>query len=283
KHPDLRAALLAAMDQKPGPDREPGFLQKRLFGEISEHALRHRWVRRVSAKRLAAAAWAQGIAVVALFASVWFLLGEAPLGVKAPLAAEAGREDTSAPARPGIRVTPGDVELEKGSRLVIEATFTGRAPVAALLVHTTAAGETRLPMNVGLDDTTFSALIPKIEDDGTYHIAYEADRSDDFAITTFAYPALDRADATVTPPTYLGGEKIEIPDTREITVMEGSGMDWRLSVNKPVLAGELYGKDGDIIALTPSPDDPTVLLTSHQPEETQRYRVHLVDEKDRGN
>src|SRR5690606_3913466 len=131
--------------------------QKRLFGEISEHAIRNRWVRQVSEKRLVVTGWAQGLAVVALFVSLYFLLGEAPLGVKAPLATAQDGKDSPVLAGFDLRVTPGDVELEKGSRLVVEATFIGRAPAAAVLIHTTAAGETRLPMNVGLDDTVFSA------------------------------------------------------------------------------------------------------------------------------
>jgi hypothetical protein len=283
KYPDLRAALLAAMDQKPGPGGELGFLQKRLLGEISEHAIRNRWVRQVSEKRLAAAGWGQFAAVIGLFVSLWFFLGQAPIGGKPSLATGTADEKTPLPAGVEVSVTPGDVELEKGSRLVVEATFTGRAPAAALLVHTTAAGETRLPMNVGLDDSVFSALIPKVEADGTYRIDYEAAKSGDFAITTFEFPALGKADATVTPPAYLGGKKIEIPDTRKITVMEGSEVAWRLTVNKPVVAGELFGEDGDIIALTPDPADATVMLASHTPAETQRYRVHLVDDQDRGN
>ena len=283
KHPDLRAALLAAMDQKPGPGGELGFLQKRLLGEISEHAIKNRWVRQVSEKRLAAAGWGQVAGVIGLFVSLWFLLGQAPLGVKPELATGTTEEKTPPLVGVEISVTPGDIELEKGSRLVVEATFAGRAPAAALLVHTTAAGETRIPMNVGLDDTVFSALIPKVEADGTYRIDYEAAKSTDFAITTFEFPALGKADATVTPPAYLGGQKIEIPDTRKITVMEGSEVAWRLTVNKPVVAGELFGEDGDIIALTPDPADAAVMLASHKPAETQRYRVHLVDDKDRGN
>lgn len=284
KHPDLRAALLAAMDQKPGPDGELGFLQRRLLGEISEHALKNRWVKQVSGKRLAAAGWGQFATVVAFVAALWFLLGEAPFGVKPQLATkEVPTEEVTAPSGLEVRVSPGDVELEKGSRLVVEATFTGRAPAAALLIHTTAAGETRIPMNVGLDDTVFSALIPKVDADGTYRLTYESAKSADFSITTFEYPSLSNADATVTPPPYIGGEKEEIPDTRKITVMEGSDVAWRLKLNKPVVAGELFGEDGKVITLTPDPADATVLLASHQPEETQRYRVHLVDDKDRAN
>jgi len=286
KHPDLRAALLAAMDQKPGPEGELGFLQKRLLGEISEHAIRNRWVKQVSAKRLAAAGWGQFAGIVAFVVSLWFLLGEVPFGVAPTLATKepVKMEEPETPDGIEVTVTPGDVEVEKGSRLVVEASFKGRAPAAALLVLTSAAGETRLPMNVGLDDTVFSTLIPKVDEDATYRIVYEADKSADFTITTFEFPSLSKADATVTPPAYIGGEKKEIADTRKITVMEGSDVAWRLKVNKPVVAGEMFGESGDdIITLTADPNDPTLLLASHQPDETQRYRVHLVDDKDRAN
>ncbi len=285
-HPDLRTALLAAMDQKPGPDGELGFLQKRLLGEISEHAIRNRWVKQVSEKRLAAAGWCQFAVIAAFAVSLWFLFGEVPLGVAPTLAKKKNvtQEDPEAPAGIEVMVTPGDVEVEKGSRLVVEATFKGRAPASALLVLTSAGGETRLPMNVGLDDTVFSTLIPKIDEDATYRIDYEAEKSADFSITTFEFPSLSKADATVTPPAYIGGEKKEIADTRKITVMEGSDVAWRLKINKPVVAGEMFGESGDdIITLTPDPADPTLLLASHQPDETQRYRVHLVDDKDRAN
>ena len=78
KHPDLQAALLAAMDQKPSMTGELSFLQKRLMSEISEHAVKNNWVRQVSEKRLTGAAWGQFASVVAFCVSVWFLLGANP-------------------------------------------------------------------------------------------------------------------------------------------------------------------------------------------------------------
>jgi hypothetical protein len=284
KHPDLRAALLAAMDQKPGPDGELSFLQRKLLGEISEHAVRNRWVRRVSENRLVAAGWGQFLALAAFVASLWFLLGEAPLG-RAPGKAGTGAiaETPETKSAIEIRVTPGDVELEKGSRLVIEAAFTGSAPAAATLIHRHAGGETKIPMQVGLDDKVFSTMLPKVDTDGRYLVAYDTASSGEYAITVFEYPALLQADAVVTPPAYLGGETETIADTRKITVMEGSKVEWRLRVNKPVSAAELFSEEGEILTLTPDPADPTLLLASHVPEVTRKYRVHLVDEKDRSN
>jgi hypothetical protein len=284
KHPDLRAALLAAMDQKPGPDGELGFLQRKLLGEISEHAVRNRWVRRVSEKRLVAAGWGQFLALAAFVASLWFLLGEAPLG-RAPGKTGTGPIAETPETKPDIeiRVTPGDVELEKGSRLVIEAAFTGSAPAAATLIHRHTGGETKIPMQVGLDDKIFTTMLPKVDTDGRYLVAYDTASSGEYAITVFEYPALLQADAVVTPPAYLGGKTETIADTRKITVMEGSKVEWRLRVNKPVAAAELFSEEGEILTLTPDPADPTLLLASHVPEVTRKYRVHLVDDKERSN
>jgi len=284
KHPDLRAALLAAMDQKPGPDGGLSFLQRKLLGEISEHAVRNQWVRRVSEKRLVAAGWGQFLALAAFVASLWFLLGEAPLGRISEKAGRGGLTETPQ-AKPTleIRVTPGDVEIEKGSRLVIEAAFSGRAPADATLIHRHAGGETKTPMQVGLDDKIFSTMLPKVDTDGRYLITYETASSGEYAITVFEYPELLQADAVVTPPAYLGGETETIADTRKITVMEGSKVEWRLRVNKPVSAAELFSEEGEILTLTPDPADPALLIASHVPEVTRKYRVHLVDEKERSN
>ena len=284
KHPDLQAALLAAMDQKPAVSGELGFLQKRLMSEISEHAVKNHWVRQVSKKRLLAAAWGQFAAVIAFCVSVWFLLNANPYSRPATSEEVIVQIDpeTNLPAME-VAVTPGDVEIEKNSRLVIEATFSGRAPASAMVVYKTADKESKFPMNVGLDETVFSALIPKVVSDGDYHITFENAQSDDFKIAVFEYPRLVQADATINAPAYLEEEAREVTDTRKITVMEGSRVDWKLTLNKPVLMGELYGEDEVSIPLEPSKDDPSILVASHVPEKTQRYRVHLIDDGDRAN
>ena len=285
KHPDLRVALLTAMDQKPGPNGELGYLQQRLLGDVSEHAIKNRWVRKVSGRKLALAGWNQFFALVAFCVSAWLLLGQVPQ--RGDLVSDPDSTRTPPEAETvadiEVAVTPGDVELEKGSRLIVEATFSGRSPGEAMVVLSNEKGERRIPMNVGLDDSVFSALVPKIDGDGVYKIAFEEAASDEFAITTFEFPLLLQADATITPPAYLKEEPKTVADTRKITVMEGSEVAWSLKVNKPVAAAELFGEDKSIIALEPSSDDPTILIANHVPEESQKYRVHLVDGADRAN
>jgi hypothetical protein len=283
-HPDLQAALLAAMDQKPSADGELSYLQKRLLADVSGHAVTNKWVRQVSSKRLFAAGWGQFAALVGFCLSVWMLLGVAP-GSKPKTVAEIPPTEVVEPD-PGavtVSVSPGDVELEKGSRLVVEATFPGRVPGNAMMVVQNKDGEKRVPMTVGLDDSVFSALLPKVDLSGSYRIQFEEENSDEFAITVFEFPALQQADALVTSPAFLKKEPEEIIDTRKITVMEGSTVDWKLRINKPIVMAELFGEDEVSIPLKPDPADPTLLLATHAPAKSQRYRVHLVDEADRSN
>ncbi len=286
-HPDLRSALLAAMDQKPGPDGELSYLQKRLLGEVSEHATKNRWVRQVSGKKLSWALAGQLAALAAFFVMAQLLIESTPESdpFDQPLT---GTTDPETPETPAfsVNVTPGNVEIERGSRLVVEADFFEQAPALAMLEITPKdKPETgrRIPMQRGLDDTVFSALIPEVNADSDYRITFADSASAAYEITTFEYPVLLQADAHITPPAYLKEENETIIDTMKITVMEGSKVDWSLTVNKPVEAAELFSEEGDSIELKPSAGDPTTLTASINPTETTRYRVHLVDSDSRAN
>lgn len=285
-HPDLRMALLAAMDQKPQADGSLSFLQRKLLGEVSDHAVRNHWVRQVSQKQLTRSAWGVGAASLAFALSVWLVLSMPP-PPQADLAQTSRSTSVETPAPTAeVRVAPGDVELEKGASLLVEATFSGAPSGPVTLVHRHDGGESRYEMRAGLDEAIFSQQIPKIGTDGSYQIVFgsqETGHSAQHAIRVYELPELRRVDATVTPPDYTGGEEETIVDTRKITVMEGADVAWRLHINKPVSAAELYGKDDEIIPLQPDPDDPLVLVAAHEATETGKYRVHLVDAEGRAN
>ena len=282
-HPDLRSALLAAMDQKPDENGELGYLQKQLFSEVSEHAVKNQWVRKVSARRLLVAAWTQFAAVIAFCLSIWLLLGVGP-GNRPDIATkDLVKEEVPEAPKIVIEVSPGDVELEKGSRLVVEATFPEQAPPDAMLVMKNADGEKRVPMQVGLEDGDFSALLPKVDLAGEYFVRFDNTQSKSFSIQVFEFPKMEHANAVITSPAFLEKEPETITDTRKITVMEGSEVEWRLQVNKPLAFAELYGEDEVSIPLKPDSSDPTILVASHLPLKSQRYRVHLIDEADRSN
>ncbi|MCB1236365.1 MAG: hypothetical protein KDM91_14960, partial [Verrucomicrobiae bacterium] len=74
-HPDLKLALLTAVEQVPGSGGELGYLQERVVVEAVEHAVRHNWVKPVSGRRLAGAAALQFVALAAFAFATWLLLG----------------------------------------------------------------------------------------------------------------------------------------------------------------------------------------------------------------
>lgn len=287
EHPDLNSLLLTAMDLETGERGKLGYLQSEVLGQVTEHAIRNRWVRQVSDARVKRAGWMQFFAIAAFFVSAWFVLGQVPGQTRVEIV------DTDDPAAPAplptgiaLEVKPGDVEVEKGSRLVVEAHFTGRIPRGALVILTDPVDGSergRLPMRPGLDDSVFSSIVESVDSDTKYRVRFEEETSDDFTISVFEHPELVQADAVIANPAYAGGGVREIEDTRKISVLEGSRVDWKLQVNKPVAFAELFGEDQSIIELKPTPGDKTVLVASHLPEKSQKYRLHLVDRRERAN
>lgn len=292
-HPDLRAALLTAVEQEPNKDGKLGYLQERVVYDAVNHALEHDWIRRVSRGRLAGAFWFQALAAIAFGTLLWFVLGEAgpvgPVGREREVVAETAEPEPPKPVPLDyeIQVLPGDTEVERGERLIIEAKFGELLPPEAMLVMRDPGEEGaergRVPMKSGLDEAVFSGLISKVDSDLIYRIEFDGLASDEFSIATFVHPELEKADAEITPPEYAQQETKKIEDVRKVSLLEGSDLAWSMKVNKPVADAELFGEDESVIKLTPSADDPTLLVASHQPEETLKYRLHLIDEKDRAN
>ncbi|MCF6313635.1 MAG: hypothetical protein L3J39_14405 [Verrucomicrobiales bacterium] len=138
-------------------------------------------------------------------------------------------------------------------------------------------------MRQGLQDGEFSGLIASVDEDVSYRIEFEGGRSEEYQVTVYSHPELQRVDVEVTPPDYAGLQKRELRDVRKLSVLEGARLEFRLQVNKPVVAAELYGEDETLIPLLPLKEDASILQGSMLPTKSQRYRVHLVDADDRVN
>ncbi len=284
EHPDLNSLLLTALDMEIPSGGRLGYLQSQVLGKVTEHAIKNRWVRQVSEKKLIRAGHYRLGALVAFMVGAWLLMVSIP---KTDLAITNTVPDPAAPnAQIEVTISPGDVEVEKGSRIVVEATFAGRTPAGAMIVLTDPEDGSirgRLPMKAGHDDSVFSAIVEKVASKTNYEVRFEEAGSDRFTITTYEHPDLKQADATVTPPAYTGQAPTTTEDTLKVSLLEGSQLSWSMKVNKPVADAELFGEDGSIIKLKATSADPTVLTATHLPDKTQKYRLHLIDDKDRAN
>lgn len=306
RHPSLDALLLTAIEHEPEADEPTGFLHERLIDRALAHAATQNWSVTVAQKPYRRAGLMAVFAMAAFFvADVAFRLEDVRRHSASGAAqSQAGEEAKATEFK--ATLTPGDAELERGAHLIVEARFNGPVPADATLVVSDADGKERerLPMRLTVDEQVYGGMINKVEKDAKYRVEFADQKSQTHTITVFDFPALVRSDVTVTPPEYTKLSAKETKNTKKVTALEGSKIVWKIQVNKPLrsagdegaaagkdvspfaphlTAAELFGEDKSVIALTASAGDETVLEGVMMAEKSQKYRLHLVDEAERGN
>jgi hypothetical protein len=327
KHPSLDSLLLTALDHKPQAEEPAGYLHERLIDHALARSATQNWPVTVADKpyrRALAAAW---IAVLAFLATDIALRLHSP-NQKSKISNQQSAVPSPTSTSFSATLTPGDAEVERNSRVIIEARFTGPVPADATLVTTDLDGteRERQPMRLTVDGQVFGGMIAKADRDTRYLVEFAGEKSVPHTLTVFDYPALVRSDVIVTPPDYTKLPAKETKNTQKVTALEGSKIAWKIQVNKPLLSGsdagtpartgnpfeanvlaktsttpalqhsnapspfephltaaELFGEDQSVIPLTPSAEDPTLLEAVLTATLSQKYRLHLVDEADRGN
>src|SRR5437773_8108305 len=126
--PELRTCLLAAVEQRPNlPDGRFGYLQSNVIHQALLHAHRHEWQQVVPTRRIAVAA-ASNFAALLLFIAI--LAGIALTAVSPSSSAAMLGGLRPAPGGPGFSVTvePGNIEVERGTSLLVLARVAGQMP-----------------------------------------------------------------------------------------------------------------------------------------------------------
>src|SRR5436190_15480722 len=274
-HPDLHTLLLTAVEQE--PDRDTGqlnFLQQRVVNQSVEEIQRRGLVEAISTDELARA---ESRSFVLLMVFLFSVAITAALIPNRPGGA-AARADSR------VSVSPGDTTLERGSGLVVRARFQGPLPSDATLVIQPANGDVqRISLKKTLDDPVFGGSIPEITGDLLYGVEFAGQRTRDFKVKVFDYPRLEKADARLKFPEYTGLTEKNIPDTRRVSAVEGSKVDFVLQLNKPVVSASLVAKDKSHIELIIDTNSPSVRLTDFQLATAKNYELRLRDADGRTN
>ncbi len=282
--PTLNGLAITATELLSKP--EPNFLDHRVISEFTDRAATQDWEKMLLGWQRKV--WTTPLIILAALicanvAVLWMNRVE-QFYARAKVTVEAKPEGQSAPEL-SATITPGDTEIERGSRLVVEATFAKEVPADATLIISELDGKERdrIPMRLTVDEKVFGGMIAKVDKDARYHVEFGDGKSKQHTITTFVYPKLEQVDVKITPPAYTKLPPKEIKNSMKITAMEGSSIDYSLKVNKPVKDAELFGEDKTSLPLKPSAKDPTILVATMKAEKTQKWRVHLVDDKERAN
>jgi hypothetical protein len=275
-HPELKGVLLTAVQQNLAPGAEPGYLQHRVVQEATAKSQEQDWLQVVPSSRLA---WTQVAHVAALLG---FALALAQVRVAAP----AKNAETVWRGADGIAVTPGDASIERGDSLVVLARF-GRTlpPSVALVVQEANVAARTIPLVKSLADPVFGGSVPEVAGDFTYHLEYGGEKTREFKVSVFEHPRLVRADADLAFPGYTQLAPKHVEDTRRVSAVEGTTLDYALQLNKPVASAKLVARDGKktAIPLTVTPGKAVAVLPAFTLAKSQTYDLHLVDADGRAN
>jgi len=277
-HPDLRALLLAAVEQKPrGPDGQFGYLQRQVLKDALVHATDHDWVDSISTRKLV-------LADVGRIAALLFLV--AALSQVLPPLSLARRNHPGGLLTRGaeISVTPGDATVESGSPVVVLARFDGAPPTeVSLLVGPPGEEPAEMRLVRSLDDPVFGGIIRNVTSNLRYHVEYAGKRTRDYSIQVYELPELTRIDAKIVYPPYTGLPDKVVEDTRQISVVEGSDVTLTFTLNKPVTSAQLVPRAGIALGLSAEEERAQVLFTSFTATESERYELRLTDAEGHAN
>ncbi|MHC4510773.1 MAG: hypothetical protein ACYTAO_17760, partial [Planctomycetota bacterium] len=272
RHPDLRALLLAAVEQeRQQPDGQFGYLQERVIGEAVRHAVRHDWLRSISSAKLVSSQLGGLVVLLLLAAAFSHLLPSIP--------AFFGTDGLVLPGRDyHVTVSPGDTRVESGAPVVILARFDDLMPSEVSLMFGPAGEQMQeIVLTKNLEDPVFGGIIQQVNQDLLYHIEYQGRRTRDFRIRVYENPALIRADAKIIYPSFTKLSEKVIKDTRQISTVEGSRVVLTFILNKAVTTAQLLPREGSALELTVDTEHPNVYTTSLITNQSQRYELQLTD------
>lgn len=275
RHPELDGVLLTAVQHSAGGASGNSYLQYRVLQEATARSQDSDWRRIVPGSHFAIAQivhlGALACAVIAL-ASLWVrpIHGTAPAWLGAD----------------GIAVTPGDTSIERGDSLVVLARFGQTLPPAVtLVVRESGSAPRAIPLVKSLADPVFGGSVPEVAKDLTYQLEYRGQRTREFKVSVYEHPRLVRSDVDLTFPGYTKLAPKHIEDTRRVSAVQGTKLDFALQLNKPVKSAKLVSRDGKktTVPLQVSPDAATANLANFVPEKSQAYDLQLVDADGRAN
>lgn len=278
QNPDLKALLLAAIEQRPeGPGSRLGYLQRQVLKQALVHATDHNWLKSISTTQLV-------LADLGRIAALLFLL--VILSQVVPATSWVAKRDGGVLAERGyqVTVTPGDTTVELGAPVVILARFETRIPSkAGLLFGAPGREPEQMTLTRSLDDPVFGGIIQDVTSELLYHVEYAGKRTRDYTISVYQCPRLIRADARIVYPSYTELAEKVVKDTRQISVVEGSQITLTFTLNKPVTTARLAPRTGIALGLAVDSADPNVLIASLTALKSQRYELRMADAQGRSN
>ena len=273
-HPGLNKLLETASEQiaKNDPDKLD-YLQQRVLADALKASREQGWELEANG-RLALTHLYHGAALSVILLAFWQM-------------SDTTESQTVRSAKGSVVVEPGDVEVERGTSLIVSAKFTSNKSDVKLVVKEPGRNQRWMTMVQSLDDPTYSYRLANVQTNAVYQVVYDGQAGDLYRMTVFEYPALKSSQARLDYPEFTGREDKVINNTRRLTAVEGTGLTFDFQFNKPLKSAVLKTREGegDDIPLEQLADGSPqfqLLRDFSEPGEF-RYELHLEDAEGRVN
>ena len=273
-HPGLNKLLETASEQiaKNDPDKLD-YLQQRVLADALKASREQGWELEANG-RLALTHLYHGAALSVFLLAFWQM-------------SDTTESQTVRSAKGSVVVEPGDVEVERGTSLIVSAKFTSNKSDVKLVVKEPGRNQRWMTMVQSLDDPMYSYRLANVQTNAVYQVVYDGQAGDLYRMTVFEYPALKSSQARLDYPEFTGREDKVINNTRRLTAVEGTGLTFDFQFNKPLKSAVLKAREGegDDIPLEQLADGSPqfqLLRDFSEPGEF-RYELHLEDAEGRVN
>ncbi|MCH8332624.1 hypothetical protein IIC65_01710, partial [Candidatus Sumerlaeota bacterium] len=172
-------------------------------------------------------------------------------------------------------VEPGDVRIRRGDHQVILVKSNKKGKKVVIQWRKGDNPWESAVMGQGTVEEVHFHQFSNVQDDITYQVQFGRQRSDNFKITTWLPPEVMAVDLIYTYPEYLGLEPKEIPNSGNITAVEGSVVQIEAFVNKKLEMAELVFESGRRLPLVEKMD--SIWSTSLEVLENDKYHIALLD------
>jgi len=272
RHPDLNQKLLTAIEPKKANESE--FLRNALIKETLLHANRNPWMQMVPGARLLSLWILQWLLLLGVLVTPWILRGGPSSNPSLPVSKPQSLSDWI--------IEPGNTQIEKGTDLIVSVRFPESFADPLYLITQSPSGDSqRVTLQRSFKDPIASATLRRVNESMQYRIESSNKNSDPFTVDVFEHPSVVQSDALIESPAYANQEDKNIANTRRVSIVDGASVQWTLKLNKSVSSAEWIDKNGQSIALTPTPEDPTTYLIKDSPVDSMRYQLRLTDAQGR--
>lgn len=174
-----------------------------------------------------------------------------------------------------FEVEPGDVRVRKGDNQVVWVT-SGK-PNRKFTIRWRTPGEPweAEVMTPGSDDTVFFKEFLNVQEDVEYEVSAGRLRSQEYTLTAWLPPQIESIDVAYDYPEYLDMARREVPNSGNVSAVEGTDVELNVWVNKKIKNAELKLESGLTLPLEEQSD---ALWTGNiTVTQNDKYHVELLD------